>query len=711
MTTAVNMAEFFAKPNEVARDGVSGASGELLEALVGRLETIGARTVLPARVAGSTRWYGIAATDPDARLLLEEMQAWLGAPISRAIRSVRSDADPIDAAALRLAGTGTALRADVTEGWQRHARENVNGLFDTWSLAPLRRLDRPRPVGRVLRDFYDGILAGDRSTAEAALEEIRARALLTPTNARFLRIELIGSLGTSEELRDDPVLRDVALLARPPAVTEHLVRAGNALVIEPTAAGPDPDWRKAAEELEDLWPGLLTQPSQVRSTEGARCLALAESLTDHPRADVLEELRVEWGADDVLLAILGSAPPPPSLEAPMDEGPLALYHAGRYEQALDQIEDEAATASLAGVALHAALNLADPTSAARALKIVDRLTEADRQSLLANVVDRYSFDELTARIAGTSIPSNWLDWLAGDWPDRPDLLREWSSDWTDAADDGDDEAFAEAVLDALNDERRGRTRNGLPVFIEWLVGDGGLDAGRVPLAVTLFDFMLGSEPGKVERHASLTLLDEILTTGCDTTEYAELLGALGGQLRLIGPRDVGWLAASIDLLLLSAAVDPAARSAMFAECFATAVGWATRVDPTDALLLSVAFSDAGFEYPLSEGGDDEAGHPTKSFRKVGIYSLLEPAAITASRWIRERWPGVQVTLSHDHVNSRPLEAMVRGSDVVLVQTSRAKHAATKAIRDAARDDESVVLVHGRGATALLRALLQWTSGG
>jgi hypothetical protein len=172
------------------------------------------------------------------------------------------------------------------------------------------------------------------------------------------------------------------------------------------------------------------------------------------------------------------------------------------------------------------------------------------------------------------------------------------------------------------------------------------------------------------------------------------------------------LAASIDLLLLSAAVDPAARAAFVAECFAAAVGWATRVDPTDALLLSIAFADAGLEYPSaeSEAGGDETGQPTRTFRKVGIYSLLEPAAITAARWIKDRWSGVQVTLSHDHVNSRPLEAMVRGSDVVLVQTSRAKHAATNAIRDAARDDESVVLVHGRGATALLRALLQWTTG-
>lgn len=709
MTLTIEVDAFFAEPNEVARDGIGGSAGELLEALVGRLEATGARTVLPARVAGSTRWYGIATTDADARLLFEEMEAWLGPPISGMVCPLRSAVDATDAAALRLAGSGTVLRTDISAGWQRQARENINGLFDSWSLAPVRGFDRPRPVGRVLRDFYDGLLAGDRSVAESALGEIRTRSLLTSTNTRFLRIELIGSLGTAEELRDDPALRDVSLLARPPAVTEHLARAANALVIEPTAASSDTDWRRAAEQVEGLWPGIITQPSQVRSTEGARCLALTEILTDHPRSDILAGLRTDWGVDEVLLAILDEVSlPAPTI--PTGESALALYQEGRYEKALNEVELGVATSALAGLALHAAHNLADPTSTSRALRIVDRLTESDRQVLLRNAVDRHLFELLTTSIAGKGIPSSWLDWLAGDWPDRPDLLREWSRDWPDTLED--DVTFAEVFLDALNDERRGRTRNGLPVFIEWLVGDGGLEAGKIPLAVTLFDFMLGSEPGRVERQASLTLLDEILTTGCDAREYSEILNALAGQLRLIGPRDAGWLAASIDLLLLSAVADPAARTAFVSESFSAAFVWASRVDSTDTLLLSNAFADAGFEYPSVEtqGESDETGQQIRTFRKVGIYSLLEPAALTAARWIKDRWPGVQVTLSHDHVNSRSLEAVVRGSDVVLVQTSRAKHAATNAIRDAARDDESVVLVHGRGATALLRALLRWTSG-
>jgi hypothetical protein len=47
---------------------------------------------------------------------------------------------------------------------------------------------------------------------------------------------------------------------------------------------------------------------------------------------------------------------------------------------------------------------------------------------------------------------------------------------------------------------------------------------------------------------------------------------------------------------------------------------------------------------------------------------------------------------------------------MVVQTSHAKHAATLAIAAATVDPSRLVLVHGRGATALLRGLIEWSAG-
>jgi hypothetical protein len=139
--------------------------------------------------------------------------------------------------------------------------------------------------------------------------------------------------------------------------------------------------------------------------------------------------------------------------------------------------------------------------------------------------------------------------------------------------------------------------------------------------------------------------------------------------------------------------------------------WGDRVETTDEVLLSKVFEAAGLELsvraaPLSDNEVDS--HVIRRFRKVGIYSLLESAAQAAAGWIKQMWPGTEVTLSHDHVNSQALEALVRSSDVMLVQTSRATHAATGAIAAAAVDKTIVVLVAGRGATSLLRGILEWS---
>jgi len=51
---------------------------------------------------------------------------------------------------------------------------------------------------------------------------------------------------------------------------------------------------------------------------------------------------------------------------------------------------------------------------------------------------------------------------------------------------------------------------------------------------------------------------------------------------------------------------------------------------------------------------------------------------------------------------------VRGSDVILVQTSHARHAATMAIERSV-ESSRLVRVNGRGATSLFRALLEWAA--
>ena len=709
---------FYEEPNEVDISALPGEAAELMRVLLSRLAD-GKRTLLPARINNRTRWYGIAGSDRDGRLLTEEMASWLGPPLCDGPSAVETPEDVIDERAALLNSNGILLRSRVTTGWQSEARQNVLSLVDVWAFTPERAPHTPRPVGRVLRHFYEAIAARDRDSATEALEEIRAGSLLSATNIRFLRVELLGRLGSPEELRHDPLLEDISLLRRPPAVSDYLARAADALHIPPTVEESGYDtWRSVASTIEEAWPGLLSHPSQVRSVHGARCLALIELLAESPRRGVIDFLRSDWIQDALvagIVAALESATERISKEAERLHGVSAIlghHQRGDLELALDAAERAKPDRDVATAVMHAALNLGSAGAAARAVALVDRLPATDRDALLSQAVEGAFYRQLVERNQGTQVPEGWMDWLRGEWPDRPDLLNDWSSAWErdiasahEAAD-----TLAGELLDALHDDRRGRVRNGLPALVGWLASDDGLRPSSIPLAVTIFDIMLGSDPGRAERLAALDLLGEILLTGCSADEYRTAVAALSDQLVLLGPREVDWLTGMMDVQLFSAVPDTRLRDELFAEALGVAVSWYGRIDETEATVLRKLFTHVGLDFdpPPTDHADSHVSRKAKAFDRVGIYSLSESAAKNAAEWIRDEWPGVEVRLSHAKVNNSELDGFVRSSDVVLMQTSHAKHAATIAIERSV-ESSCLVRVNGRGATSLLRALLKWAT--
>jgi hypothetical protein len=288
---------------------------------------------------------------------------------------------------------------------------------------------------------------------------------------------------------------------------------------------------------------------------------------------------------------------------------------------------------------------------------------------------------------------------------------EWAGRWyrQDSL-DYNAEDLAVELLGALNDGRRGRVRNGLPVFIDWLVDDG-LPSSGVALATTIFDVLLSSEPGRVERQVSLILLEEVLLVGCTSQEYSEMIDAVGRQFRLLGARDAPWLAECLDLFMQYSSPDVSRRDALVLDALGVATAWLDRLEPDDVFILRQVFADAALSFATGTPQVNLPNAPVdRELQQVGIYSLLESASQVAADRIRAMFPNVQVRTSSGHVNSETLAALVRGADVMLVQTSHAKHAATQAITAAALDPDRVVYVNGRGATALVRELLVWVRG-
>jgi hypothetical protein len=703
-------ATFFSAPNEIVLSQLDAGLGQLLPSLRNRLDNSGFRTLLPAKVSGISRWYGLAPSPREGRLLRDELKCWLSRPLTAGLVEVsRLSTDPVDRAALELVAGGSVTRVEVAPGWDAEALQNVSCLNDVWAIEPDRSVDKPRPVGRVLRQFYEGLVGNDRPQAEAALDELRARALLSATNLRFLRVELLSSLGTPGELVDDPMLQSISLLARPPAVTESLAEAVDVTLIRPALDFEGSDLRSTAERLDLEWPALVTQVYQVTTPATARCYALVQFLLEKPQREDLRELSVRFPGDAVIAGVVrATGSEPKQAEQPVALDPVSLYYEGDYQAALDVVVTHVPSRSGAAVALAAAVNLNDSVSAAKALAVVDQLSDSVRAGLLDGAVERSFFESLRAMTSGDQVPTGWLDWLNGDWLDRPDLLAGWSREWartpTDIAPIADE--LAGALIDALSDERRARIRNGLPVLVDWLIG-GGISPSLVSLATTLFDIMLSSDPGRSERQAALSLFDEVLAVGCTVQEYRELLGAIVRELSVIGPRDCQWLAQALDLVIVSACQDPDERTNLLSRAVGVAKSWTDRLDERDALVLGLVFRDAGTEVSFSSSDAAPKVQDAAPVNSVGVYSLMESAIRVFAKWIGERWPEIRLRSSSGEVNSASLASLVKGVDVMLVQTSHAKHSATAAINMAIVDPQRLVLVHGRGATSLMRALLEW----
>ncbi|MEQ1934120.1 MAG: hypothetical protein ABL962_09605, partial [Fimbriimonadaceae bacterium] len=91
-------------------------------------------------------------------------------------------------------------------------------------------------------------------------------------------------------------------------------------------------------------------------------------------------------------------------------------------------------------------------------------------------------------------------------------------------------------------------------------------------------------------------------------------------------------------------------------------------------------------------------------KSIGIYSLTEAALRQAEASLKELVPDIRVTLSSDMGGTRNLKSMASGSDIVVMATASAKHAATQFIQQHRPRTSPLLYAKGRGATSILRAI-------
>ena len=384
--------------------------------------------VLVRNGATGSSWYGVARSEPALRRLSEELVAFVGPSVSN-VTGDRADLDPADPveAAVRAFSQGFALRF---EGSDPEIAEAVDRLYRVRERKQHRAPAPTRSAGLVLRAFHMALVAGLPDEASAARRELQERALLSPLNLHFLRVQELSAYARWGDLvGDEPQIPLARLLAvpRPRAVTDALLQAVYHVYLAPHAANPTALAATFEETVAPRFAPLLSARHGLRTVEALRTFmaqAVAES-EGELRDDVLTTARHEGLGEDPLLGALaklvdGAPPDTASLERAE-----ASVLQGAYGRAFDMAQRLEPSLRRTRVLIQCAYEVPSTEVAAAALAAVHDLPEPEQALLFESRFARDAYEQITGTGGDTDpsdveeadaevhdvVPTSWGEWI------------------------------------------------------------------------------------------------------------------------------------------------------------------------------------------------------------------------------------------------------------------------------------------------------------
>jgi len=135
---------------------------------------------------------------------------------------------------------------------------------------------------------------------------------------------------------------------------------------------------------------------------------------------------------------------------------------------------------------------------------------------------------------------------------------------------------------------------------------------------------------------------------------------------------------------------------------------AHRLSSTDGLVIGLLCQDYAIDCP-TEFAQDEDAEATEvgealSGKKVGIYTLDEPAGQRAASVVETRCRAVRVELNHDHECTKRLINLARAADLFVFAWKSSKHQAFYCVKDHRDADNPMIQAQGKGTSSILRAV-------
>lgn len=594
-------------------------------------------------VAKPNVWYVIAhdsAHVERVRLLLQASVAHSWVPFNGRVAHL-DYSDPVDHAVLDFRGPATTfILKPSTPDAEQRMVRALRRLAASLAARELRVPHVPRPVGRILKEFELHLATGSADGSARILSEIESIGGISHENIAFLRLRRLARLGLDEELLSSPSLPSLVYSEPPFLVREAVLGAWARRQVLPVL---DTKGEEAAREV------VVSAPIDIAMLVDIRSAGSSDP----------DVARV---SDFVLALRAGTGTAPDPVE---DPSALISECAGKSESG----------GSAASTTHQAVVELPD-----------------------------VSVDETSTSLEGEGVvgPQGWLEWVAAlavDPQTELDLnaVDSWAPPWT-----------VDTELAAAINELPSLAEDALLSGVAALLHTDDADHACPRTARALLDWYLVAERfSPLDLSVLCRLLQVVIRSAPDEMAYEELLA----DIRAYSGR---WVSISNAVRALDVAdvvaCGPAgdARDSFVSAILAPLNHQRSRLPESMRAVADIVTSDLGIDFnwqvPMPAGKDEQDPSSQSISPRVLIYSLDGGTLNRSAQAVAMQWPNAKIELSSATVASDSLRHQARNSDIVVLATRRATHAATRFIVQNKGASTRLEYADGCGSASMLRAV-------
>ena len=734
------LAGFFGEGNDLSPATLADSAPELAtwldERLVRLRQDPGSVHILPRRIAGSTRWYGLAHSGRQLKELSQVLEAFTVPAYAKVDRhAMVNGQDPVDAAVIQFTG-GHALVLEVLPGQQQQVRRALE-LFAMLDLArPRRELVFSRPLGRLLREFEMAVLANAEDASEELLREIEQTGQLSAQNVLFLRIRRLAGLLQFDAILALPELATVLAIRRPARVSASLLEA--VYVTEIAGYEADGDAEGALRHFEDVvlqkYPALFKSRHGLQTPEAIKSFML-HALALRPgdaesRARMLASPDLSPADLQFLERLAGLAETPAAPEA-IPEDAVSAVLAEDYDAALQIAARQPASLQRAELLIRCAFEIDSMAAIRVAADAFNNLDSAQQEALISSRLFATLWAHIREALPGAAgtlaieAPTSWTEWFqqAAEGRAVPNAVQiaeravvEWSAEDFSAQ---DSRTVAGFINRNLGPQAIRLVKDALPHFLQFIERSAEPARHRELLDDIAVLLMSEEDLSVADVQVVANLAGLLLEIGLSAERYRQLVEdfcALWEQVD--SPAYLDAAIDMLDVLLTQACPNPGVREALFRRLIASFQRWQRRIGPAQWALLAELASEIGasavveaIRPPADEHGL-ALGAPARDAlagKTIAIYTLTNAAAARAAEFLTRNFDNVVIEVSNDHVASDRLRSLARAADIFVIATRSAKHAATTFIEAQRPPGRPILYAAGKGSASLLRVLFSYIS--